>query len=107
MLEKQVTWYHVNLQKAYSESERPSVYRINKDTGVSQNTIRRYIREGGYYVKAIPTAVVTIAEYLGANWKDFVAEVKLGKGINPNPDDESDDEIPSPTKLSNSIIAVT
>lgn len=73
---------------AIHKAKRVSVYRVCKDTGLVQNTVRRYLATDEVIVGRLDGSVVQLAKYYGKDWRDIVEVVQV--------EDEEDPEIQNP-----------
>lgn len=52
------------------EKKGATHYRVWKDTGVVQNTVKRYAENAEVILESLPATVVTLARYYGVDWRD-------------------------------------
>lgn len=45
-------------------------YRVWQDTGVAQNTVKRYAENEAVVLDSLPGTVIALADYYGVNWRD-------------------------------------
>ena len=96
------TWYLLDMHQLWLDNDQPTGYSINKSIGISANTADNYFREGGYYVRAVPSSFYKVAQFFGVNWKDYVSVVEIDADIqNPNEDSSLKVNAPSPTLIPN------
>lgn len=71
--------FRIRLRGAH-QSKGTSVYRVSKDTGIAQNTVRKYIEAPSVIADYIPVTVVRLAEYYGVDWRnpDVIEVVEEG-----------------------------
>jgi hypothetical protein len=65
-------YFKINLHGAWVEKGKPTLYRMNLDTGVARQTIATYIAEEGAEVDALSSAVISLCQYFGVKWEDVV-----------------------------------
>jgi len=59
----------INLKTAHQQSGLTR-YRVAKDTGLSHNTVSKYVEADTVQSKYLPSEVVRLATYLGVDWRD-------------------------------------
>lgn len=67
----------VRLKKIHDESGH-SRYQVWKETGVSPNTIAKYVTDEAVEQRYLPAAFLALCEYYGVNWHDVVDVIPNG-----------------------------
>jgi transcriptional regulator with XRE-family HTH domain len=79
--------FRIKLRAAH-EATGLTPYRVAKETGIAQATVRKYIERNSIEADYLPLTVIRLAEYYGVDWRNpSVIEVI---------EDESDPEISTP-----------
>jgi len=63
-----VKQFKINLKEAH-EKTGFSPYAVAKQTGIAQNTVRKYVDKPDVLSVYIPTAVVILADFYHVDWR--------------------------------------
>lgn len=76
MEEKSPPYFKINLYDAWVKKGKPTLYRMNLDTGVARQTIAGYIAENGVVLDSLSSSVISLCQYFGVKWEDVVEVVE-------------------------------